>query len=74
MTILKILIGLLIGGDCAAKNISRVDDHDIFKILDDAEPLGLLLDRSELVSAMRIIKSSASFRLNGLQGPPGSTE
>jgi hypothetical protein len=63
LTILKIIIGLLVGGDCLANNLPRVDDHEIIKILGNAEALIVLLDESELASTMQIIKSAASFRL-----------
>jgi hypothetical protein len=62
VTILKIISGLLIGGDCLANNLPRVDDHEIIEILGNAEALVLLLDESELASTMQIIKSAASFR------------
>ena len=64
LTILKIIIGLMIGGDCVANNLPRVDDHEVIKILDNAKALVVLLDESELASAMQIIKSAADFRLN----------
>jgi hypothetical protein len=65
VTILKIIIGLLVGEDCVANNIPRVDDHEIIKILDNAKALGALLDESELASTMQIIKSAANYRLDG---------
>jgi hypothetical protein len=64
VTILKIIIGLLIGGDCVANHIPHVEDHDTIKILGNAKPLGALLDESELASTMQIIKSAANYRLD----------
>jgi hypothetical protein len=65
ITILKIIIGLLVGEDCVANDLPRVDDHEIIKILDNAKALGALLDESELAATMQVIKSAANYRLDG---------
>ena len=64
-TLLAIIIGLMIGGDCVANNLPHADDHEIIKILGNAKALVVLLDESELASTMQIIKSAANFRLDG---------